>query len=137
MAGLADHDSAADELSTVRGAMLDMVTGCRTSQITRTAAALSLAEHCSDGPVTAEQLARLESADVTATERFLRGCVAVGLLSCADGLRFTATPLLASLHREASGSLRGLALSRPARGHWLPWGQLLEPVQTCTHPERR
>ena len=120
----------------VRGAgavMWEMITGYRVSQIVRVAAALSLAEHCADGPVSAAEVARLESADVTATARFLRACAAIGLVKCVDGPRFAATPLLAALHRDTPGSLRGFALSLPAKGHWLPWGQLLEAVKTGEH----
>ncbi len=113
--------------------MWDMITGYRLSQIARVAAALSLAEHCARGPVTAEQVATRESADVTATTRFLRACAAVGLVTTAGDGRFTATPLLMTLHRDTAGSLRGFALSLSARGHWLPWGQLLEAVQNGTH----
>jgi hypothetical protein len=116
----------ADELNAALSAMWDMITGYRLSQIARVAAALSLAQHCFHGPVTAARLADAESADPDAAARFLRECAAVGLLESADGLRFTATPLLMVLHKDTAGSMRGLALSLPGQGQWLPRGQLLE-----------
>lgn len=128
----ARHD-AQDEMSDPRAEMWEMITGYRISQLVRVAAALSLAEHCADGPVSAELVADLESADVTATARFLRACAAVGLVKSADGRLFTATPLLMSLHRDTPGSLRGFALSLPASGHWLPWGRLLNAVKSGEH----
>ncbi|MGH3169307.1 MAG: methyltransferase family protein, partial [Trebonia sp.] len=133
MTELTARGAAADEFDAARGAMWDLITGYRNSQVARVAAALSLAEHCADGPVTAAEIARLESADVTATTRFLRLCAAIGLVERADGGTFAATPLLAALHKDAPGSLRGFALSLPGQGHWLPWGQLLEAVQTGRH----
>jgi hypothetical protein len=129
---MAEIPASADELDAARAAMWDMITGYRLSQIARVAAALSLAEHCADGPVTAARLAKLKSANPDAIARFLRACAAVGLVECADGLNFTATPLLA-LHKDTPGSMRGFALSLSARGHWLPWGQLLEAVRTGEH----
>ncbi|MGH3169985.1 MAG: methyltransferase [Trebonia sp.] len=130
MAELTDQSPPADELDTARAAMWDMITGYRNSQVVRVAAALGLAEHCADRPVTAEEIARLEWTDVTATARFLRMCAAVGLVSAVDEERFTGTPLLNALHKDTAGSLRGFALSLPGWGHWLPWGQLWEAVQT-------
>jgi SAM-dependent methyltransferase len=130
MAELANQSAADHDLRGARAVMWEMITGYRVSQITRVAAALSLAEHCADGPVSAEQLARLESADADATARFLRACASLGLVEHVAGQGFAATPLLMALHGDAPGSLRGFALSLPARGHWLPWGQLLEAVRT-------
>ena len=121
------------EAREARTVMWEMITAYRTSQIVRVAAALSLAEHCADDPVSAAEIARLESADVSATARFLRACAAIGLVKSVDGSRFAATPLLDALHKDAPGSLHGFALSLPARGHWLPWGQLLEAVKTGEH----
>ena len=122
MSQVADDQLPDRELDGARTAMWDMITGYRLSQIARVAAALSLAEHCAGGPVTAEQIAQLESADPAATGRLLRAGAAVGLLTCRDDLYFSATPLLNTLHKDTPGSLRGFALSLPARGHWLPCG---------------
>jgi hypothetical protein len=61
MAELMDDRPPADELDAARGAMWDMITGYRNSQLARIAAALSLAEHCACGPLTAAEIARLES----------------------------------------------------------------------------
>jgi len=134
MTELSSQVEAADELSGAQAAMWDMITGYRVSQIVRVAAELSLAEHCADGPVRAEWIAAVESADVTATARFLRACAAIGLLRArVDGLGFDGTVLLRALHRQTPGSLRGFALSLPADGHWLPWGRLLAAVRTGEH----
>lgn len=116
-----------------RAAMWDMVIGYRVSQMVRVAAELSLAEHLANSPLSADRLAELESTDVVATRRFLRACASIGLVSYVDGERFATTPLLQTLHRDAPESLWGFARALTARGHWLPWGQLLEAVRTGEH----
>jgi hypothetical protein len=117
------------EVDAAQPAMWDMITGYRVSQIVRVAAALSLAEHCARGPVTADQLASAESYDADTTARFLRACAAAGLVTNDGDGRFVGSPLLMSLHKDTPGSLKGFALSLPAPGHWQPWGRLLEAVR--------
>jgi hypothetical protein len=113
-----------------RAAMWDMIIAYRTSQIVRTVATLSLAEHCADGPVTAEAVAAAESADPAAVARLLRASAALGLVTTADEINFSGTNLLDILRRDADGSQWGFAMSLPAPGHWLPWGDLPEAVRT-------
>ena len=114
----------------VRATMWDMITAYRISQIVRTAATLSLAEHCAADTVTAESIARAESTDAGTTARFLRACAAIGLLTCQEDCYFSGTPLLDILRRDAEGSQCGFAMSLPAPGHWRPWGDLPEAVRT-------
>ncbi|WP_064742872.1 methyltransferase [Pseudonocardia spinosispora] len=123
-----DGSSPADP----RAVIWDMITAYRVSQIVRTAALFSLAEHCAEGTVTAGELARAESADPAATARFLRACAAVGLTTSHDGLHFTGTALLDTLRRDAEGSQWGFAVSLPAPGHWQPWGKLPAAIRAGT-----
>lgn len=115
-----------------RAAMWDLIVAYRKSQVVRTAAMLSLAEHCAAGTVTAEGLAKAESADPRTVARFLRMCAAIGLVTCEDDRYFSGTPLLDILRKDAEGSQWGFAVSLPAPGHWLPWGQLPEAVKAGT-----
>lgn len=110
------------------GAMWDMVTAYRASQLARTAAILSLPEHLADGAKTAEEIARAASADPDATFRVLRMCASLGLVSAQEDGRFAGTGLLATLRADAPGSMRGLALTLSAPGHWQTWGRLPEAV---------
>ncbi|MFF2520742.1 methyltransferase [Streptomyces liangshanensis] len=110
------------------GAMWDMVTAYRASQLARVAAVLSLPEHLAEGEKTAEEIARAESTDPDATFRLLRMCASFGLVSAREGGRFAGTGLLATLRADAPGSMRGLALTLSAPGHWLTWGRLPEAV---------
>jgi hypothetical protein len=109
--------------------MWDMIVAYRTSQLVRTAALLSLAEHCAEGQVTAESLAAAESADPGTVARFLRACATIGLVTCEDDRVFSGTALLDVLRKDAEGSQWGFAVSLPAPGHWLPWGRLPEAVR--------
>jgi precorrin-6B methylase 2 len=114
----------------VRSDMFDLIVAYRKSQIVRTAAMMSLAEHCASGPVTAESIAAAESADPGTTARFMRACAAIGLLTCRDEKYFSGTELLDVLRKDAEGSQWGFAVSLPAPGTWLPWSQLPEAVRT-------
>jgi precorrin-6B methylase 2 len=118
-----------DDSVDVRTMMWNLIVGYRKSQIVRTAAMMSLAEHCSDGPVTTQSVADAESADLDATARFMRACTAIGLLTCHDGEHYTATALLDILRRDTPGSQWGFAVSLPAPGTWLPWSRLPEAVR--------
>jgi O-methyltransferase domain/Dimerisation domain len=109
-------------------AVMQMVTGFWVSQIVRTAADLSLAEHLHDGPVSAEDVALKESADSASTFRLMRACVSLGLLAY-DGEKFASTPLLEVLHKDSPMSARSFALAQTAPGHWLTWGRTSEAVR--------
>jgi precorrin-6B methylase 2 len=110
--------------------MFDLIVAYRKSQLVRTAAMMSLAEHCASGPVTAESVAAAESADPGTTARFMRACASIGLLTCADEAYFSGTELLDVLRKDAEGSQWGWAVSLPAPGTWLPWLHLPEAVRT-------
>jgi hypothetical protein len=110
------------------GAVMQMVSGFWVSQIVRTAADFSLAEHLQGGPCTAEEIAQKESADVSGTFRLMRACVSVGLLAY-EGDKFAGTPLLAVLRQDSPMSVKSFALAQTAPGHWLTWGRTSEAVR--------
>jgi hypothetical protein len=110
-------------------ALLGMIHGYWISQVVRAAADLRLADHLAAGPLTAQDVAGLESSDPHATYRLMRTCAALGLLARDDDGRFSATPTGALLRSGVPGSLRDHALAFGAPGHWLPWGQLPEAVR--------
>lgn len=114
----------------VRAEMFELIIAYRKSQIVRTAAMMSLAEHCASGPVTAEVIAAAESADPSATARLMRACAAIGLLTCPDEKHFYGTELLGALRKDADGSQWGFAVSLPAPGTWIPWAHLPEAVSS-------
>jgi len=110
-------------------ALLGMIHGYWNTQVVRAMADLRLADHLAAGPLTAEQVAGLESSDPAATYRLMRACAGLGLLGYAGDGRFSVTPAGALLGSGVPGSLRDHALAFGAPGHWLPWGQLPEAVR--------
>jgi hypothetical protein len=110
--------------------MMQMLTGFCMTQIAGAVATYSIADHLAKGPATAEQIAAVEGIDSTAAFRLLRACASLGLVTCGDGLTFSATPLLGTLRPNVPGSLHGLAMAWSAPGHWLPWGRFLDAVRT-------
>jgi hypothetical protein len=110
-------------------ALLGMIHGYWNTQVVRAAADLRLADHLAAGPLTAEEVAGLESSDPAATYRLMRACVGLGLLAHDDDGRFSVTATGALLQSGVPGSLREHALAFGAPGHWLPWGQLPEAVR--------
>ena len=110
-------------------ALLGMIHGYWNSQVVRAAADLRLADHLAAGPLTAEEVAGLESSDPHATYRLMRACAGLGLLAHDGDGRFSVTPAGALLQTGVPGSLRDHALAFGAPGHWLPWGQLPEAVR--------
>src|SRR5580700_6746833 len=110
-------------------ALLGMIHGYWNTQVVRAAADLRLADHLAAGPLTAQEVAALESSDPRATYRLMRACAGLGLLGYDGAGRFSVTPAGALLGSGVPGSLRDHALAFGAPGHWLPWGQLPEAVR--------
>lgn len=110
-------------------ALLGMIHGYWNTQVVRAAADLRLADHLAGGPLTAKEVASLESSDPHTTYRLMRTCVGLGLLDDAGDGRFSVTSIGALLQSDVPGSLRDQALAFGAPGHWLPWGQLPEAVR--------
>jgi hypothetical protein len=110
--------------------MYQMIAGFAVSQIVRAAAVYSMAEHLSDVPRTAQEIAEFESTNGDATFRLMRACASVGLMSYVGDLKFATTPLLRTLHKDDPGSLRDTALAHTGPFTRLPWGNLVEAIKT-------
>ena len=110
--------------------MQKMTAGYWISQIVHALAAFSVADRLAQGPLAADDLARLASANPDAMFRLLRAAASLGIVAHNAKGQFESTAMLATLRRDAPASLRGFALSAPAPGHWLPWGRFVEAVRT-------
>lgn len=110
--------------------MMQMIFGYWVTQIVHAAATFSFADHLAKGAKTAEDIAKAEGTDPSATFRLLRTCASLGIVTYDGKSRFVATPLLDTLRKDNPKNLRGLALSLPAPGHWRPWGRFTEAVKT-------
>lgn len=110
--------------------MLGLITGFWVSQIVRTAAALSIPDHLSEGPATAKEIAAARGSDPSATFRLLRACAALKLVTYEPATgRFAATALLDTLRSDSPHSLRNLALVQTAPAHWRGWGSFTDTVR--------
>jgi O-methyltransferase/methyltransferase family protein len=114
----------------VHDTMADMMFGYWVSQTIRAAAVLSLADHLSAGPLSADELARREDSAPGTTFRLMRACVDIGLLTADADHRFHSTALLDTLRADAPRSLRAMVLAVTNTAHWLPWNQFVSSVQT-------
>jgi SAM-dependent methyltransferase len=110
--------------------MMQMLTGFFVTQVAGAVATFSIADHLAKGPATAEQIATVEGINSAATFRLLRACASLGLVTCDDGLRFSATPVLGTLRKNVPGSLNSLAIAWSAPGHWRPWGRFVDAILT-------
>jgi hypothetical protein len=110
--------------------MYSIIFGHSVAQMTRCAALFSFADHLAHGPATAEKIAEAEGLDADATFRLMRACAAFGLMVYDKNTGFSATPLLNTLRKDDSRSLRALAVVQGGRGHWAPWGQFSEAIRT-------
>ena len=91
--------------------MMQLLSGFFVTQIVGAVATYSIADHLANGPATVEQIATVESIDSIAAFRLLRACASLGLVTCDDGLTFSATPLLGTLRTKVPGSLHSLAIA--------------------------
>jgi hypothetical protein len=109
--------------------MSAMVTSHWTPQVIRAAINLGVPEHLAEGALTAGEVADREGSALGTTFRLMRACVAIGLLTADSEGRFWGTELLRTLHKDAPGSLRGLALATTLPGQWLAWNAFTESVR--------
>jgi hypothetical protein len=122
--------SGTDEGAANYQEMLGLITGFWVSQIVRTAAALSLADHLAEQPATAKEIAAAEGSDLSATFRLLRACTALKLVTYESATgRFAGTALLETLRRDSPHTLRSLALVQTAPAHWRSWGHFTDSVR--------
>ena len=100
------------------------------SQTLYVAAKLSLADHLTNGPMSAEQLAGPTETHADSLHRFMRTLASLGLLTEDSQKRFSLTPLGEALKTGAAGSARPTILTLASEGWVRGFGQLLHSVQT-------
>jgi hypothetical protein len=99
------------------------------SQLVRTLATLSVAEHLDQDSLTARQIAERTSSDPNMIYRVLRAGVALGLLEYDnETTAFTGTSRLAILHKDSPLTLKHYAQAAPGPAFWLPALRLSETV---------
>jgi O-methyltransferase domain/Dimerisation domain len=111
-------------------ALRQMIMGFRATQLIHVAAKLGIADRLQELPQTAAQLAPVVGAEPQALHRVLRALASLGIFREMDDGRFDLTPLAHLLRRDATGSMRNLALIYGEEWVWQAYGQMLHSVQT-------
>lgn len=113
-------------------ALRRLILGHRVTHVIATAAQLGLADHLTDTPKSAAELAPLVHAEGRALYRFLRALASLGVVAEGEDRRFALTPLGACLRTEAPSGMRAWALFEGAEYYQRAWGGLQSAVQTGT-----
>jgi hypothetical protein len=111
--------------------MIQWAWGC---QVIRALSIYSVAEHLSDGPLSAHEIAEREFLDPEATFRMLRAAASIGFTEYdSDEQVVSAGELLEVLRRRSPISLKYYAESTLGPAFWLPAMRLPEAVKTGDH----
>lgn len=106
-----------------------MATAYWQSQMLFVAAKLGIADHLSEGPRTADELAQATDSHPEALYRLLRALAAVGVFAEDESGSFHLTPLAEPLRTDHPASQRDMVLMMGDE-HYVAWGELLYSVQT-------
>ncbi len=112
-----------------RAKVVDLITGCWSTQVLHVAARLKLFDLIAEGPTAAADLAGRTGSHPGAMLRLMRALASLGMVRHLPGDRFELTEAGRFLCSDAPGSVRGMALHWGER-LWGALGQLDQSVQT-------
>jgi hypothetical protein len=107
-----------------------MIDGYRLSQMLYVVAKLYIADVLAAGPMTIAELAGATCTHAESLSRLLRALASFGVFSEDPDGRFRLTPLADRLREGVPGSQRAFAVSVGEPWWWVPWGRVLQSVQT-------
>ncbi|MEU6356153.1 methyltransferase [Streptomyces sp. NPDC047072] len=110
-------------------AVFDLLIGLVRAQVLRGIAALHIADHLSDGGMTAEEVAEREGSHPQATYRLMRAASSIGLLSYEGDRRFGLTGRGRLLRSGVPGSMRSLVLAQTGQALWQSYATFSEAVR--------
>jgi len=110
--------------------IVQMIFGAVVSRAVYAVAELGIPDQLSDGPRTAEEIARAVSAHGPSVYRLLRTTAALGLFVEDDDKRFSLAPLGAALQSGAAGHARSTARAIGGPLFWRAWSEFLHSVKT-------
>lgn len=112
-------------------ALLEMMLGVMVTQTIYVAAELGIADLLhTDGPMTAEEIARKVDADPEALSRLLIWLDSQGIFERAADGRYGLTPMADALRSDHPMSMRGMARLMGHPTHWEEWPGFLEVIRT-------
>lgn len=111
-------------------AVLDLMLGSMVTQTIYVAAELGIADLLhTEGPLSAEQIARKVDADPESLERLLRFLVSHEIFQ-EQGGTYALSPRANALRTDAPMSMRGMARLMGHPTHWADWTGFLETIRT-------
>jgi len=120
-------DKAAERV--MRNEMLEMISGCWSTQIAGVACRFRIPDLLAPGPRTAADVAAAIDAPADPARRLLRAMCALDLARQLDADRFELTPRGVLLRSDVPGSMSGLAQSWIGR-QWTSWALLEQGIRT-------
>jgi hypothetical protein len=109
---------------------MQYITGGWVSQAIYVAARLGVADHLTEGPKSADELARATGAHGPSLYRVLRVLASFGIFTEDREGRFAMTALAIPLRTDAADSIRAIANLVGDPWHWQAWADVLHSVQT-------
>lgn len=111
-------------------ALLELTQGSMITQAIYVAAELGVADALSDGPLPAEEIARIVKANPEAVYRLLRLLSSYSIFAEQSDGRFKLTPMADALRSDTPNSMRGMAVLMGHPTHWEDWSHLVNSVRT-------
>lgn len=131
---MAQTESMHPDETDAHARLLDVICGHWRSQILRSLARLSVADHLAGGPLTAAEVAAREGSVADRTFRLMRAGVAIGLLKSDGDEHFESTPLLDTMRKDSPRSLHPVVMGLTSPWHTLSWRLLPDAVQAGIEP---
>ena len=117
--------------------MIRMATGHWLSTLVYTAAKISLADHLSSGPRSAQDLAGATGMNPRALHRFMRTLASFGVLTQTDDGTFALTELGATLKKDAPGSALSTVLTMSGPLITRSFAEFEYPLRRASQRRRR
>ena len=131
---MAQAESVHSDATDAHARLLDILFGYWRSQILRSLATLSVADHLAGGPLTAADVAARAGGVTDRTFRLMRAGVAIGLLKSDGDEHFETTPLLDTMRKDSQRSLHPVVVGITSPWVTLSWRLLSEAIQTTMQP---
>lgn len=109
--------------------LYQIVSGMKTSQALHVAAKLNVADHLSQKPMRAAELAIATGTDPAALHRLMRALCAIGVFAESSGGEFSLNPAAEMLRSDVPSSFRAAVLFLVGDVRWRCWADLLGAVR--------
>ena len=127
---MTENQAAAAQALPPHAQLIQMGAASWVSATVYAAAKLAIADHLSDGPKSAVELAGTTNTDAPTLHRLMRTLAGLGILTEQDKQRFALTTLGEALKSDAPGSARATLIAFCGPAFWRGWEEILYSVET-------